>query len=140
MGMYTHLRLDVEIYPKFKDEVLAYIESVPRLRCTSYYFMDQGKHFIEEDEHAKNVMEPGSKETGPMCVIHADVSLKNYTGEIDAYLEFLKGKICNGGYDGEYVGTVRYEEDLIPDLLFFKWENERVGTIVRRKVEVNGTV
>jgi hypothetical protein len=136
MGMYTHLRLDVEIYPKYKDEVLAYIESVPRLRCSSYYFYDQGKHFLEEDDVAKNVMEPGSKETGPMTVIHADVSLKNYEGEIDAYLAFLKGKVCNGGYDGECVGFVRYEEELIPDLLFFKWEDERVGTIERKKVAV----
>lgn len=132
MGMYTHLRLDVEIYPKFKDEVLAYIDSVPRLRCTSYYFYDQGRHFIEEDKHTKCVIEPNSKEIAPMCVIHADISLKNYEGEIGAYLEFLNGKIVVGGYDGECVGMVRYEEDLIPDLLFA--ENNR---IVRKTVTIN---
>jgi hypothetical protein len=132
MGMYTHLRLDAEIYPKFKDEVLSYIESVPRLRCTSYYFYDQGKHFIEEDDHAKCMVEEGSREVAPMCVLHADVSLKNYTKEIESYLEFLTGKIVNAGsFDGEYVGTVRYEEDLIPDLLFLE-----EGKIVRKKVDI----
>jgi hypothetical protein len=131
MGMYTHLRLDVEIYPKFKNEVLAYIESVPRLRCTSYYFYDQGRHFIEEDDVAKSIIEKGSRETAPMCVIHADVSLKNYENEIDSYLEFLTGKMPMASFDGECVGSVRYEEDLIPDLLFLE-----EGKIVRKKVEV----
>jgi hypothetical protein len=132
MGMYTHLRLDVEIYPKFKDEVLAYIDSVPRLRCTSYYFYDQGRHFIEEDDHAKCMIEKDSKEVASMCVLHADVSLKNYTQEIETYLEFLTGKVVHAGaFDGEYVGSVRYEEDLIPDLLFLE-----EGKIVRKKVDV----
>lgn len=132
MGMYTHLRLDVEIYPKFKDEVLAYIEATPRLRCTSYYFYDQGRHFIEEDDVAKAIVEPGSRETAPMCVIHADVSLKNYEGEIESYLEFLTGKMLNAGsFQSEYVGSVRYENDDIPDLLFLEQ-----GKIVRKKVDV----
>lgn len=134
MGMYTHLRLDVEIYPKFKDEVLRYIDNVPRLRCTSYYFYDRGQHFIEEDDVAKSVVEKGSKEVAPMCIIHADVSLKNYNGEIDSYLAFLEGKVTYYP-SAEYVGSVRYEEDLIPDLLFTE-----KGKIIRKKVTVNGNV
>jgi hypothetical protein len=131
MGMYTHLRLDLEIYPKYKDEVLAYIESVPRLRSTSYYFYDRGQHFIEEDDHVKCVVENGSRETAPMCTLHADVSLKNYGNEIGQYLEFLGDKVAlSGSFDGEIVGLVRYEEDFMPDLLLFK-----AGKIEQKKVE-----
>lgn len=132
MGMYTHLRLDVEVYPKYKDEVLAYIDSVPRLRCTSYYFYDRGQNFIEEDDMAKCPVESGSTDVSPMCILHTDISCKNYGGEIEAFLEFLSGKLVNAGYDGECAGMVRYEEDLIPDLLFLE-----KGNIVRKTVTVN---
>jgi hypothetical protein len=131
MGMYTHLRLDVEIYPTFEAEILNYIESVPRLRCTSYYFMDQGKHFIEIDDNARTIFSPDDRKViAGMRILHADVSLKNYTGEIEDYLDFLKGKILNAGREGDYVGTIRYEEDSVPDLLFVE-----DGGIVRKKIK-----
>lgn len=131
MGMYTHLRLDVEIYPTFAAEVQNYIDSVPRLRCTSYYFMDQGKHFIEIDDDARTIFSPDDRKVfSGMRIVHADVSLKNYEKEIENYLDFLEGKILNSGHEGDYVGTIRYEEDTIPDLLFIEGSK-----IVRKKVK-----
>lgn len=133
MGMYTRLQLDVEVYPKYKTEILAYIESVPRLRTTSYYFYDRGQNFIEEDEHAKSIIEKGSRETAPMCVLHTDISCKNYGMEIQEFIKFLNGKVhFAGSYSGEHVGSIRYEEDTLPDLIL-----QRGNQLEIRKIQLS---
>lgn len=123
MGMYTRLQLDVEIYPDFVSEVEKYVASVPRLRCTSYYFNDRGENNIVIDDHARCLrnpdVEPKRENTAPMAVLHVDISCKNYGMEIETFLKFLEGKVVSaGGYDEEHVGLMRYEEDKVPRLIF----------------------
>ena len=110
MGMYTHLHLDVEIKPESLQEVAKKIEFGQRLRSSSYYFYDQGKNEIESDYAVSNI---------PMHVLHTDISLKNYEGEIDRFLEFLNDKVTDMS-EGQFYGFVRYEEDNIPDLIVWK--------------------
>lgn len=123
MGMYTRLQLDVEIYPDYVEEVERYVESVPRLRCSSYYFYDRGENKIVIDDTAKCLRNPNVEPTRenvlPMAVLHVDISCKNYGMEIQEFLKFLEGKVVSaGGYDEEQVGLIRYEEDKDPKLIY----------------------
>jgi hypothetical protein len=137
MGMYTRLQLDLEIYPKFAEEVKSYIENTSRMRSSSYYFYDRGQHELVQDD-AKSIWERGNfdrSQTAPMQVLHCDISLKNYTGEIEAYLELLNGKVHHGaGSDLEHVGSIRYEENVIPQLIFSTYDD----TLVVKDITIEG--
>lgn len=137
MGMYTHLHLDVEIYPMHKQAVEEYVERVPRLRCTSYYFTDQGKNFIEVDQHARQIKDPdGPREASNsdfMHVLHVDISCKNYEGEIEAFLEFLSDKVYTGG--DIFFGFKRYENDMLPTLILYNYDTKKFEL---KEVTING--
>jgi hypothetical protein len=125
MGMYTQLMLNVEIYPDYVEEVEAYVANVPRLRCVSHYFNgDHGYNEIRRDNIARCLrnpfVEPKRENTEPMAWLHVSISCKNYEQEIQKFLAFLSGKVVNGGGNAiEHVGHMRYENDVMPKLIFF---------------------
>jgi hypothetical protein len=73
---------------------------------TSYYFHDQGYNKVERDFHVHNP---------PMCVVHTDISLKNYSDEIRTFLNFLADKVNE---QNTFCGFYRYEEDEHPTLIY----------------------
>ena len=123
MGMYTELVLGLELEPDEKVlNVLKYmlgdIEEKPldygyshslfetarwdlMLRCDSYYFDGQTDSKLIFDRHG-------------YVYLNVRCNFKNYSNEIELFLDWLKPYIKTDGF----LGYTRYEEDYDPTLIY----------------------
>lgn len=127
MGMYTELNMGVEIanVPKVID-VLKYmlhdIDDEPELfehklfetprwdymlRCDSYYFDGQTDSKLFKDD---------LYEDSSMYYLNVRCNLKNYSSEIELFLDWLSPYIKTEGF----LGYMRYEEDENPTLIYLE--------------------
>ena len=127
MGMYTELNICVEIanVPKVID-VLKYmlhdIDDKPELFehklfetprweymlcCDSYYFDGQTDSKLFRDDLCEN---------HSMYYLNVRCNLKNYSSEIELFLDWLSPYIKTEGF----LGYMRYEEDENPTLIYLE--------------------
>jgi len=129
MGMYTELVLNVRFRHDTPEQVLNVLEvltdpngeykleglqallpdhpvlSKPRahclFHCCSHYFIPESfVRFFKDD-------------IAGCWFLMTRFDLKNYDGEIEALVEFIRPYV-----EGSFMGYKRYEEDLVPTLLF----------------------
>lgn len=92
------------------------------LRCDSYYFDWDTKFTFNED----TIRGPGKS----IWCLTGSSNLKNYSGEIAKFLIWIAPHLDTGGDYKEFLGFLRYEEDVHPTLIY----NDR-GIITFVKVE-----
>lgn len=135
MGMYTELNVSVKLdYSKFDEysDILRFMTGdleidrnalvVPdhdlfktdrwerMLCCSSYYFAGETHSEFHVEEDYK------------LATLTSLSSLKNYSGEIEKFCDWISQYVYYG-YDNSsvvFAGYKRYEEDLEPTLIYFK--------------------
>lgn len=129
MGMYTQLRLTIELPVGIDDEdleilhfMMGELERLPEIpehpffqcgrwtflfRCDSYYFPADTHCILRFDD------------IGTRWYLNVQSNLKNYDGEIRKFLDWIAPKIKDEMYDQEFCGFYQYEEDAMPTLLFY---------------------
>jgi len=145
VGMYTELVLAVELKAKTPEEVIEVLKFMINpsmaiseeevevlksydalfrterwqvmLRMGSYYFSGQPSSVLQWDDISN--------------AYHLSVrfNIKNYTGEIEAFLAYLAPHIYTSGF----IGYSRYEEDKDPTLIYVTEEGMRFFQVGDRR-------
>lgn len=124
MGMYTRLALWVGVDDEAAADIQLTLQSQTwggrrsPLLGSSYSFITAGTRLVRDL----------AVEAWYLTV---DGSIKNYDGEIDAFLTWIEPHVK--AYDGDFVGFTQYEDDEAPTLLYWQvYRNARSGRFVRQ--------
>lgn len=136
MGMYTKLHCNIKIKKnKHCIKILEYmldnnnIDNIEELhldnhdlfktsrweytlQCSSFYFTGTNNTSLKENDYN--------------YVLHCDCDLKNYSNEIDLFLDWIS-QYCDYENEKCFIGYKIYEEDEKPTLLFF--ENNKLEKV-----------
>lgn len=131
MGMYTEVYVNVDLKKELPEEVLQVIKAMcgkldpevaeevlkgfpQRWHCLfsdmSYYTPKTYCKYLEFDKISNQWSLLGKGD------------IKNYEGEIEQFFQWIEPWI--DGYDGDFIGYSRYEEDAKPTLYFLNRKEE----------------
>lgn len=115
MGMYTRLDLNVALKPddkEFIDTVTRMVNgNAPELPGRMAWMFGSSSYYHDNIQHASIEFD----EIGNNHKLSVVCDLKNYENEIEKFLEMLAPHVETS----KFAGYVRYEENELPDLIWF---------------------
>jgi hypothetical protein len=122
MGMYTELHYNVELRKDVPPEVIAALQymlcsNVPEAKCDHPLFqtdrwqvmLRMSSAYFPARTHSELFEEYGQWHLGVRC------NLKNYTGEIEKFIDWLDPYV--DAFEGDFLGFSRYEESEDPTII-----------------------
>lgn len=126
MGMYTELYLSVELSAETPSEVVDTLRFMcgefDEQTCDSpshrFFTLVRWKHILRMSSHyftPFSTFVTRYNDISKAWFLDGRSSLKNYEGEIEAFLDWIAPHVATVGHGGHY----RYEENLHPTLIYF---------------------
>lgn len=132
MGMYTEIIFGAGLDPNIPDDVLEVIKLLanggdfdgcnfipqhPFFKTQRTWMMNSGGSY-----YFPGVVSPKLwyDTIGNQWFLHFRTNIKNYDGEIEKFLDWIKPYIDQGSGESDMYAIVLYEEDSVPTI-YYKW-------------------